>query len=117
MDELNLIAEIKMTMKCATYNAYSMRCIELFCGCGGMALGFERAGFEHLLVTDIDKNCCATISANKPNWNVVRADISTLKYDYDDIDVLCGGFPCQSYSWAGKKEGLSDPRGQLFWEF
>ncbi len=95
------------------------RLIELFAGAGGLALGLERAGFSSILLNEIDKKACATLRANRPNWNVIGgtvADIDFKPYS-GQVDVLAGGFPCQAFSYAGKKLGFKDTRGTLFYEY
>ena len=52
-----------------------MTSVELFAGAGGLALGLEQAGFEHLLVNELMKDCCDTLRKNRPNWNVVHKQI------------------------------------------
>lgn len=93
--------------------------IELFAGAGGLALGMEKAGFDSLLLNEFDKHACNTLRFNRPNWNVVEGDVSHVSFtDYkDQIDILSGGFPCQAFSYAGKKLGFEDTRGTLFFEF
>ena len=51
------------------------KCIELFAGAGGLALGLEKAGFEEIGLIEIDKTACATLKSNRPNWNVIEDDI------------------------------------------
>ncbi|MCK9504512.1 MAG: DNA (cytosine-5-)-methyltransferase [Porticoccaceae bacterium] len=93
--------------------------IELFAGAGGLAVGMEKAGFDGVLFNEIDKHACNTLRFNRPNWNVVEGDISQLDFSrlYNQIDILSGGFPCQAFSYAGKKLGFEDTRGTLFFEF
>lgn len=93
--------------------------IELFSGAGGLALGLERSGFDTVLFSEIDKYACATLRHNRPNWNVVEGDIKFIDFTpyYKEIDFLAGGFPCQSFSYAGNKLGFDDIRGTLFFEF
>lgn len=93
--------------------------IELFAGAGGMAIGMEKAGFKHLALNEIDKWSCETLRKNRPNWNVIEGDISTIDFsEYKDkVDLITGGFPCQAFSYAGKKLGFEDTRGTLFFEF
>ena len=93
--------------------------LELFAGCGGLALGLEKAGLQCQLLNEIDHWACATLRKNRPEWNVVEGDVSKLSFsEYrDKIDVVTGGFPCQAFSYAGKKLGLEDARGTLFYEF
>ena len=93
--------------------------IELFAGAGGLALGMEKAGFESVLLNEIDKHACNTLRKNRPEWNVVEGDISQIDFTeyHNKIDILSGGFPCQAFSYAGKKLGFEDTRGTLFFEF
>ena len=92
--------------------------IELFAGAGGMALGMERAGIEHLLLNDFDLYATKTLKRNRPEWNVIHEDVAKIDFTpYRGIDILTGGFPCQAFSYAGKKRGLEDTRGTLFYEF
>ena len=93
--------------------------IELFAGAGGMALGLEKSGLSCSLLNEIDPWACKTLRKNRPNWNVVEGDIQQQSFvDFKGkIDVVTGGFPCQSFSYAGKKRGLEDARGTLFYEF
>jgi len=93
--------------------------LELFAGAGGLALGMELAGIKCSALNEIDKFACKTLRKNRPNWNVLEGDIKD--YDFsafkNKIDIVTGGFPCQAFSYAGKKLGLSDARGTLFYEF
>lgn len=93
--------------------------VELFAGAGGMALGLEKAGFKSLLLNEIDSHACKTLRKNRPNWNVVEGDVGKLDFTAykNKVDVLAGGFPCQAFSYAGKKLGFEDTRGTLFFEF
>jgi DNA (cytosine-5)-methyltransferase 1 len=92
--------------------------IELFAGAGGLAIGLEKAGFNAVALNEIDKNACATLRKNRPNWNVIENDISNIDFtNYKNIDFLSGGFPCQAFSYAGNKLGFEDTRGTLFFEF
>lgn len=102
------------------------KCIELFAGAGGLALGLEKAGFEEIGLVEIDKTACDTLRLNRPNWNVIEEDI--VKFSQKDLlkefnlkvgelDLLSGGYPCQSFSYAGKKLGLEDVRGTMFFYY
>lgn len=91
--------------------------IELFAGCGGTALGLENAGLKHLLLNEIDSNAVATLKQNRPEWNVVHEDVAKVDFKNMQADLVQGGFPCQSFSYAGKKRGMEDARGTLFFEF
>ncbi len=96
--------------------------VELFAGAGGLALGLEKAGFHCQLLNEIDHWACETLRVNRPQWNVIESDIASdiVKRSLEgcaNIDLLTGGFPCQAFSYAGKKQGLGDTRGTLFYEF
>ena len=93
--------------------------IELFAGAGGTALGLENAGLTHLLLNENDKNCVETLRNNRPEWNVVHEDVAKVSFKAwrGKADVVQGGFPCQSFSYAGKGLGFEDTRGTLFYEF
>lgn len=93
------------------------RVIELFAGAGGTALGFENAGLKHSLLVEIDKNSVATLKKNKPDWKVTQKDVRNIDFRGMEADIVEGGFPCQSFSYAGKKLGFEDIRGTLFFEF
>jgi len=54
--------------------------IELFAGAGGMALGFEKAGFDNKMLIDNNKDCIKTLRKNRPKWNVVEKDIQEFDF-------------------------------------
>lgn len=91
--------------------------IELFAGAGGTALGMENAGIEHVLLNEWDKHACATLKNNRPKWNVVEGDVRQLTFSEGQADIVQGGFPCQTFSYAGNKMGFEDIRGTMFFEF
>ena len=102
------------------------RSIELFAGAGGLALGLEQAGFTHIGLIEKDKDCVATLKLNRPSWNVICEDITNfmdrdLKKEFNinkgELDLLSGGAPCQSFSTVGKKLGLEDTRGTMFYYY
>jgi DNA (cytosine-5)-methyltransferase 1 len=89
------------------------KAIDLFAGIGGMRLGFEKAGFEIVYSNDIDKYACATYRRNF--GEIDEKDIRLVDPNLlPEFDVLLAGFPCQPFSLIGKRDGLNDPRGQLF---
>jgi len=98
-------------------NNYSV--LELFAGAGGLAIGMEKAGIECIALNEIDKWACQTLRTNRPNWKVYEGDVRTYNFSeyHNKVDVVTGGFPCQAFSYAGKKLGLEDIRGTLFYEF
>lgn len=93
--------------------------IELFAGAGGLALGLEQAGFEHILLNEFDKHACKTLRQNRPNWNVIEEDVSKIDFTpyYNKVDLVSGGFPCQAFSYAGLGKGFNDIRGTMFFQF
>lgn len=92
--------------------------VELFAGAGGMALGMHKAGLRHVLLNEADATACATLRTNHPDWNVDQGDVRSLDFSplRGKVDFLSGGFPCQAFSFAGKKGGFGDTRGTLFFE-
>ena len=84
--------------------------IELFAGAGGLALGVEKAGFDHLGLIEFDKDAADTLKKNRPNWNVICSDVSKVDFKpyKGKINIVTGGFPCQAFSYAGKKLGFED---------
>lgn len=95
------------------------KCIELFAGAGGLALGLERAGLDCIMLNEIDHDACNTLRANRPKWNVIEDSIENIDFSNykEKAEVLTGGFPCQSFSYAGKRLGFEDSRGALFNQF
>lgn len=100
--------------------------IELFAGAGGLALGLEQAGFKHIGLVEFDKEAADTLKTNRPKWNVLCEDIrETCERDLEkefnikkgELDLLSGGAPCQSFSYAGKRLGLNDVRGTMFYYY
>lgn len=93
--------------------------LELFAGAGGLAIGLEQSGIKCIALNEIDKWACKTLRENRPKWNILEGDIkefSFTKYK-NEVEIVTGGFPCQAFSYAGKKLGLEDTRGTLFYEF
>lgn len=100
--------------------------IELFAGAGGLALGLEMAGFNHIGLIEFDKFAACTLKTNRPKWNVVCENIENvvsrdLEKEFEiskgELDLLSGGAPCQSFSYAGKRLGLEDIRGTMFYHY
>jgi len=93
--------------------------LELFAGAGGLAVGMEKAGIKCVALNEIDKWACQTLRTNRPKWDVLEGDVKAFdftKYN-NKVEIVTGGFPCQAFSYAGKKLGLQDARGTLFYEF
>lgn len=100
--------------------------IDLFCGSGGMSLGFTQTGFKVIFANDIEPSCVETYSYNHPEVNpkkIILGDIqdfaSTVsEYTMDEhVDVVIGGPPCQSFSNANRQRIIDDPRNRLYKEF
>jgi DNA (cytosine-5)-methyltransferase 1 len=100
--------------------------ISLFSGAGGMDIGFEAAGFDIAVAVEFDPSCCETLKKNRPNTPVIEGDISKLETEYIlkiaglsvlEAGLVIGGPPCQSFSLAGKRLGMEEPRGKLVLEF
>ena len=85
--------------------------LELCAGAGGQSLGFEAAGFKHVAVVDKDPHACTTVRENRPDWNVVEADLFDLDATcWHGVDVVAGGLPCPPFSIAGQQLGADDER-------
>ncbi|QLB21579.1 DNA (cytosine-5-)-methyltransferase [Vespertiliibacter pulmonis] len=96
-----------------------MKIISLFSGCGGLDLGFKKAGFEICVANEYDKTIWATFKANHPDTVLIEGDIRNIKEENfpNEIDGIIGGPPCQSWSEAGSLRGINDSRGQLFFDY
>lgn len=85
--------------------------LEVCAGAGGQALGFESAGIGHVALVELDKNACATLRANRPNWVVRQQDLNTFDPgDFKGVEIVSGGLPCPPFSIAGKQLGRLDER-------
>jgi len=93
--------------------------IDLFAGTGGIRLAFEQAckefemGSECVFSSEIDKNACQSYELNfgkNPYSDITKVD------EFPDFDFLLAGFPCQAFSYAGKRKGFCDTRGTLFFD-
>lgn len=95
-----------------------MKLISLFCGAGGLDLGFHKAGFTTIAANEYDKKITPTYKANFPNVQLIEGDIrNVFSAEFPDADGIIGGPPCQSWSEAGALKGIKDQRGQLFYEY
>ena len=97
-------------------------CLDLFCGCGGFSLGFEKAGFDVLLGIDVWEDALVTYQYNHKNSKTMLGDLSEIspksveKLIGKDVDVIIGGPPCQGFSVAGKRI-VEDKRNELYKSF
>ena len=96
-----------------------MKILSLFSGCGGLDLGFEKAGFEIPVANEFDPTIWETFKVNHPKTQLLECAIKNIKEEDlpKDIDGIIGGPPCQSWSEAGAMRGINDSRGQLFFEY
>ena len=92
--------------------------VSLFSGCGGLDLGFEKAGFDIIWANEFDKTIWETFEKNFPNTILDKRSIINIPSgEIPECDGIIGGPPCQSWSEAGTQRGISDKRGQLFFEY
>lgn len=101
--------------------------LSFFAGAGGLDMGIHAAGFNIKLAIEIEEKFCKTLKLNHPEWHVKQGDIM----DYDkkktfidaqldptqEIDLIVGGSPCQSFSTAGKRQAFDDPRGNAMLKY
>ena len=89
--------------------------VSLFSGCGGMDVGFERAGFSRVWANDFDIDAQAVFRLNL--GEIDGRDITSVPVgDIPDCDIITAGFPCQPFSNAGNRRGVYDARGELYLE-
>lgn len=94
--------------------------LSLFSGCGGLDLGFEKAGFNIKYANEIDKSIWETYELNHKKTKLIKGDIRSINlsmFEKSEIDGVIGGPPCQSWSAAGSKRGINDERGKLFFDY
>jgi DNA (cytosine-5)-methyltransferase 1 len=95
-----------------------MRLISLFSGCGGLDLGFRLAGFDIVWANEFDREIWQTFEENFSETILdKRSIVDVPSEEILDADGIIGGPPCQSWSAAGSKRGITDPRGQLFHQY
>jgi DNA (cytosine-5)-methyltransferase 1 len=96
----------------------TMRSVELFSGCGGLALGLSRAGFHHEFMAEWDADAVATVMHNRKrrirhvrDWPLEEADVREMSWHrFAGLDLVAGGPPCQPFSIGGKHLGQEDAR-------
>lgn len=100
-------------------SAHRYTFIEVCAGGGGLSAGLIKSGFTPVLLNDNNNDCCKTLQHNHPDANVVCGSMDKIDYSQyvDKVDLLTGGVPCQSFSQAGLRKGLEDPRGDLMMKF
>ena len=92
--------------------------LSIFDGISACQVALKNLGIEYdYFAAEIDKYAISVTKNNFPN-TIHLGDVKLINgYDYKDVELLCGGSPCQSFSIAGSQKGFEDPRGQLFWEY
>lgn len=100
-----------------------MKLISLFSGCGGLDLGFERAGFHIPVANEFDPDIYSTFKFNHPKTHLIEGDVRKMTkeciipYVKGEVTGIIGGPPCQSWSEAGSLKGIDDARGRLFFDY
>ena len=92
-----------------------MKFIDLCCGIGGFHYALQNMGHECVMASDINEECRENYELNhkiKPLGDLTKINIKTIP----DFDILCAGFPCQSFSKSGKQKGFDDERGMIFFD-
>lgn len=90
--------------------------LSLFSGGGGLDLGFDRAGYQHLASYELIPICHNTLSLNRPNWKIYsgpnKGDVTKINWMplQGKVDIIHGGPPCQPFSIAGEQKGIEDER-------
>lgn len=95
-----------------------MKVVSFFAGAGGLDLGFQKAGFDVIWANEYDKDIWETYEKNHPNTILDKRSIVDIpSEEVPECDGIIGGPPCQSWSEAGAHRGITDKRGQLFFDF
>lgn len=100
-----------------------MDIVSLFSGCGGLDLGFERAGFSVPVANEFDPSIYETFKVNHPKTHLIEGDVRNISksdiapFIHGEVAGIIGGPPCQSWSEAGALRGIKDERGQLFYDY
>jgi len=101
-----------------------MKYISLFSGIEAATVAWKPLGWECVAVSEIDPFACAVLKHHYPNTpnlgditKITKKQLHDIKKIHTNIDILIGGSPCQSFSVAGLRKGLNDPRGNLMLEY
>ncbi len=120
VEKLDPIQRYKINQKQKTKTKFNL--VDLFCGAGGLSLGFTYENFNIELANDIDDECIETYKYNHPEImgeKLIKGDIRNLvkeleRYNLKEIDVVAGGPPCQGFSSANQQRIIDDPRNELY---
>lgn len=100
-----------------TKTSPNLKVASFFAGIGGICYGFKQAGFDVVYANEFDAKACENYRANHPSTSFHEGDIRKVEAaSLPEFDMFAGGFPCQPYSLAGKRNGLADIRGTLFFD-
>jgi len=115
--KMKMKMKIKIPKKIETNQPFTF--IEVCAGGGGLSAGLIKAGLHPILLNDNNADCCKTLKKNHPNSNIVLGSMEDIDFTQyiGKVDLLTGGVPCQSFSQAGLRKGLDDPRGNLMLKF
>lgn len=103
--------KIAQELRLKTHKNGDLTCVEICAGAGGQALGLDRAGFHHVALVEYEKEYCAVLRRNKPNWNVICGDVHQFDgKPYQGVDLFAGGVPCPPFSVASRQLGENDER-------
>lgn len=97
-------------------NRFAMRVFSLFSGIGGFDLACKNKGHEIIGACEIDKYARQVYARHFPNVRIYSDATKINPSELPDFDIICGGFPCQAFSFVGKRKGFDDIRGTLFFE-
>lgn len=112
---MNMVTDAPALMN--TDISYNFTHGSLFAGIGGICQSFNQIGLINEFANELDEKALKTYEANHPSKKILGGSIKNISaMDLTPVDILHGGFPCQSFSIAGLKGGFDDPRGQLFFE-
>ena len=98
--------------RCRSCHNGKAQSLGVLCWAGGMARGFERAGFDHGGLVEMDASACATLRLNRPSWTVMEQDLRSFdaRPFVGRVDVIAAGLPCPPLSKAGRQLGVLDER-------
>lgn len=110
-NDLNDKLRVAQSVMQRAMKEHKLTCVEICAGAGGQAIGLDRAGFEHVALVEYESEYCEVLRNNKPDWNVICADIHDFDgRPYKGVDLLAGGVPCPPFSVASKQLGAADER-------